>query len=47
MKKIMRKVERRVVIIRKMVENDDVDEKMKEEIKDECSKYGKVERVII
>jgi hypothetical protein len=35
MKKIMRKVERRVVIIRKMVENDDVDEKMKEEIKDE------------
>jgi hypothetical protein len=30
-----------------MVENDDVDEKMKEEIKDEWRKYGKVERVII
>lgn len=47
MQKLMRNQESKVIVLRNMVGPDDVDESLQEEIQDECSKYGRVEKVII
>ena len=48
MQKLMRtQSESVVIVLRNMVTPDEVDGELQEEIQDECSKYGEVERVII
>lgn len=43
----MRKVESRIVILRNMVSPKEVDSSLQDEIQEECSKYGVVQRLII
>ena len=48
MKKLMRSENQSVVVVlRNMVTPEEVDEDLQEEIEEECSKYGSVERVLI
>ena len=48
MQKLMRtQSESVVIVLRNMVTPDEVDDDLQDEISDECSKYGDVERVII
>jgi len=47
MQRLMRPRDSKVVILRNMVGSEDVDETLQEEIQEECSKYGLVEKVII
>lgn len=47
MKKLSRKSESSVVVLRNMVDAEDLDEELEEEVTGECSRFGTVKRVII
>lgn len=47
MQKLMRKAECTVMVLRNMVGVEDLDDDLKDEVTDECEKFGKVNRVII
>jgi poly(U)-binding-splicing factor PUF60 len=47
MQKLMRDTRTKTIVIRNMVTSDEVDEDLKDEINDECSKYGTVNKVLI
>ncbi|CRK94545.1 CLUMA_CG008047, isoform B [Clunio marinus] len=47
MQRLMRPRDSKVVILRNMVGPEEVDDALQEEIQDECSKFGAVEKVII
>lgn len=47
MQKLMRKNESKVVVLRNMVDVNDIDDDLEAEVTEECGKYGAVNRVII
>lgn len=47
MQKLMRKNESKVVVLKNMVGIEEVDDTLEQEISEECSKYGKVVKVVI
>lgn len=47
MQKLMRKNESKVIVLKNMVGIEDVDDTLEQEISEECSKYGKVIKVVI
>eukprot|EP00038_Savillea_parva_P028437 m.65094 g.65094 ORF g.65094 m.65094 type:complete len:525 (+) comp8266_c0_seq1:430-2004(+) len=47
MQKLAEKTGSRVIVLRNMVEKEDVDETLEEEVKEECEKHGPVEKVLI
>jgi len=47
MQKLMRESRSRTVVLRNMVTIDEIDEYLEDEITEECSKYGKVSKVLI
>jgi len=47
MQRLMRKEETRVMILRNMVDAEDIDEDLESEVTEECGKFGAVNRVVI
>ena len=47
MQKLMRKEDSKVMILRNMVDADEIDEDLESEVTEECGKYGEVSRVVI
>ena len=47
MQKLMRETRSRTIVLRNMVTVDEIDEYLEDEITEECSKYGKVSKVLI
>lgn len=47
MQKLMRNESSPVIVLKNMVTPEDVDDTLQDEITEECSRYGSVERVII
>ncbi|XP_022098275.1 poly(U)-binding-splicing factor PUF60-like isoform X2 [Acanthaster planci] len=47
MQKLLRKAESRVVVLRNMVDKEDLDDDLEGEVTEECGKFGQVNRVVI
>lgn len=47
MRKLMREKQSKVLVLRNMIMADELDAEVEQEVTEECSRYGKVERVVI